>query len=96
VTLNLSSSQPTATVRITNESGHKLPTGYAEGRRMWLTVRGFDAAGSQVYISGEYDPATGILADAPDTNLSPGAPALGGYWRVTKVTAQRMVSRYNL
>jgi hypothetical protein len=69
VTLNLSSSQPTATVRITNESGHKLPTGYAEGRRMWLTVRAFDAVGGQVYVSGEYDPATGMLADDPDLQV---------------------------
>ena len=31
-------------VRIINQSGHKLPTGYPEGRRMWINVRYFDAA----------------------------------------------------
>ena len=33
-------------VRITNMMGRKLPTGYGEGRRVWLDVRLFDAAGS--------------------------------------------------
>ena len=33
----------TATVAVTNRSGHKLPTGYPEGRRMWLTVKAISA-----------------------------------------------------
>ncbi len=49
------------TVRITNNSGHKLPTGYVEGRRMWLQVEGYDANGALVYTSGAYDLATGEL-----------------------------------
>ncbi|MCL4261830.1 MAG: hypothetical protein KJ069_01375 [Anaerolineae bacterium] len=49
------------TVRVTNNSGHKLPTGYVEGRRMWLQVEGYDAEGNLVYTSGAYDPATGDL-----------------------------------
>src|SRR6185436_7557485 len=28
-------------VRVTNQTGHKLPTGYPEGRRMWIEVRFF-------------------------------------------------------
>ncbi|MCB0020278.1 MAG: hypothetical protein KDE09_20945 [Anaerolineales bacterium] len=48
-------------VTVINESGHKLPTGYAEGRRMWLQVEGYNAAGQLIYQSGAYDPATGIL-----------------------------------
>ncbi|HHW88631.1 MAG TPA: DUF11 domain-containing protein, partial [Chloroflexi bacterium] len=51
----------TATVRVTNESGHKLPTGYPEGRRIWLNVRAFDAAGRLIFESGAYDAETGIL-----------------------------------
>lgn len=42
------------TVRVTNESGHKLPTGYPEGRRMWLHVRAFDAKRNLVLESGRY------------------------------------------
>jgi hypothetical protein len=48
-------------VRVTNESGHKLPTGYPDGRRMWLHVRAFDAARNVVFESGRYSFATGDL-----------------------------------
>ncbi|GIV74895.1 MULTISPECIES: PQQ-dependent sugar dehydrogenase [Caldilinea] len=50
-----------ARVRVINETGHKLPTGYPEGRRIWLNVRAYDAAGRLVFESGAYDPVTGIL-----------------------------------
>lgn len=50
-----------ATVRVTNQSGHKLPTGYPEGRRMWLNLKAYDAGNNLIYESGGYDPATGTL-----------------------------------
>ena len=49
------------TVRVTNETAHKLPSGYPEGRRIWLNVKGLDAGGQAVFESGAYDPATGVL-----------------------------------
>ncbi len=42
------------TVRVSNESGHKLPTGYPEGRRMWLHVRALDDDRNVVFESGRY------------------------------------------
>ncbi|HWT15705.1 MAG TPA: hypothetical protein VN581_07985 [Patescibacteria group bacterium] len=54
-----------ARVRVTNRAGHKLPTGYGEGRRMWLHVVVRDADNALVYESGAWDPATGVLADSP-------------------------------
>ena len=50
-----------AFVRITNQTGHKLPTGYPEGRRMWLSLVALDASGDTVFQSGRYDTAAGIL-----------------------------------
>ncbi len=50
-----------ASVTVTNLTGHKLPTGYPEGRRMWLQVEARDGAGTLVWASGAYDPATGVL-----------------------------------
>jgi hypothetical protein len=44
-----------ARVRVVNLTGHKLITGYPEGRRMWLHVRWYDANG-QVGESGAYGP----------------------------------------
>ncbi|MEO7433771.1 MAG: hypothetical protein ABIR62_17530 [Dokdonella sp.] len=48
-------------VKVTNDSGHKLPTGYAEGRRMWLNLQVHDANGGLVFESGAYNTATGVL-----------------------------------
>lgn len=48
-------------VTVVNESGHKLPSGYVEGRRMWLQVAGYDAQGDLIYASGTYTQATGEL-----------------------------------
>jgi hypothetical protein len=49
-------------VRITNESGHKLPTGYPEGRRMWINVKFTDLQGQQIAERGAYDNATATLS----------------------------------
>ncbi|MFL7794608.1 MAG: PQQ-dependent sugar dehydrogenase [Anaerolineae bacterium] len=66
-TLTTSGTQKIAVVRVINQTGHKLPTGYPEGRRMWLNVQAFDADGHLVYESGAYDPATGVLTQ--DANI---------------------------
>jgi len=58
-----------ATVRVTNESGHKLPTGYPEGRRMWVNVRAFNGAGSLIFESAEYNPNTGVLTVDPTAKV---------------------------
>ncbi|MEW5796504.1 MAG: T9SS type A sorting domain-containing protein [Candidatus Zixiibacteriota bacterium] len=50
-----------AHVRVTNETGHKLPSGYPEGRRIWINVKVYDTTATLVYESGTYDNATGVL-----------------------------------
>src|SRR5713101_9059097 len=50
-----------ALVRITNQTGHKLPTGYPEGRRMWINLFAFSRGGDTVFQSGRYDTSTGDL-----------------------------------
>ncbi|MFM9169362.1 MAG: hypothetical protein ACKOTD_04355, partial [Phycisphaerales bacterium] len=52
-------------VRITNQTGHKLPTGYPEGRRMWVNVRFLDAAGTVVAEHGRYDHAEARITGLP-------------------------------
>ena len=51
-------------VRIINETGHKLPTGYPEGRRMWVNVRFLDDEGMIVTEHGAYDDLTAVLDTA--------------------------------
>jgi hypothetical protein len=50
-------------VKVTNLTGHKLPTGYAEGRRMWLNVQVRDADGGLVFESAAYDTTTAVLTE---------------------------------
>ncbi|MEM6676002.1 MAG: hypothetical protein AAF726_24345 [Planctomycetota bacterium] len=54
-------------VRITNRMGHKLPTGYGEGRRMWVDVRFLDASGTIVDRRGGYDLVTAELDESTTT-----------------------------
>jgi hypothetical protein len=69
VTLTTSGTVKIATVRLTNHAGHKLPTGYPEGRQMWLNLRAYDAGNSLLHESGAYDPASGILLRSADTKV---------------------------
>ncbi len=50
-----------ANVRITNLTGHKLPTGYPDGRRMWIQIVGTSATGDTIFQSGEYHQDSAIL-----------------------------------
>ena len=59
----------TVRVRVTNLTGHKLPTGYPEGRRMWLHVTVEDAFRQVLLESGRYDFGTATLLDDPDLRV---------------------------
>lgn len=48
-------------VRIVNQTGHKLPSGYNEGRRMWINVKFFDGSNTLIAERGHYDSATAVL-----------------------------------
>lgn len=54
--------------RVTNRSGHRVPTGYGDGRRMWLEVAFVESDGFETVLSGAYDNATAHL-DTADTQL---------------------------
>ncbi|MFC1764979.1 multiheme c-type cytochrome [Planctomycetota bacterium] len=43
-----------ARLRITNKTGHKLPSGYPEGRRMWVQAKFYDASGALLQEIGRY------------------------------------------
>jgi hypothetical protein len=52
-------------VRVTNLTGHKLISGYPEGRRMWLRVRWRDAAETLLAEDGGYGPLVVQIDGAP-------------------------------
>jgi hypothetical protein len=64
VSLKLTSPEPgKAMLRITNLSGHKLPSGYPEGRRMWINVTFLDSLGTLIKEIGQYGPKKDTLLD---------------------------------
>ncbi len=62
--VELTQNGSTINVRVINWTGHKLPTGYPEGRRMWVNVRFFDAQDNIIAEHGAYDAATATLTTA--------------------------------
>ena len=58
----------TVNVKVTNKAGHKLPTGYAEGRQMWIHIQVVDARGSMLFEDGVLDP-NGVLIRTPETKV---------------------------
>jgi len=79
-----------ATVRVTNLSGHKLPTGYTEGRRMWIHVEARDGADALLWESGAYDPATGVLTRDPQAKVY---ESVRGTWNPTTETCEHTDGR---
>jgi len=66
----LAGEPPQLRVRVVNETGHKLPTGYPEGRRMWLNVRFLDAQDRLLSESNPYNAATAHLDhDRPEDKI---------------------------
>ncbi|MCP5531547.1 MAG: hypothetical protein H7A48_00075 [Akkermansiaceae bacterium] len=60
-TLELATDTPSsAALRIVNHTGHKLISGFPEGRRMWLNVRFLDSQGQTI---GEINPYQPLLVD---------------------------------
>lgn len=60
-TLELEQNCGMVRARVINESGHKLPTGHIEGRRVWVNARFLDANGLLVREFGAYDDANAEL-----------------------------------
>ncbi|USN98616.1 MAG: hypothetical protein H6810_10650 [Phycisphaeraceae bacterium] len=55
-------------VHIINQTGHKLPSGYPEGRRMWINVQFYDDMNTLLAERGAYDFGTAVLTTA-DTKV---------------------------
>jgi len=67
----LSESDAEATVRVVNNTGHKLISGFPEGRRMWLNVRFVDSAGVSPpeFSSAEINPYADLVTSGSGSTL---------------------------
>ncbi len=84
VDLTVDQTGQSCVVKVINETAHKLPSGYPEGRRIWINVKAFNSLTSEYYESGAYDTGTaelditGAKVYETEPGLSPGlAGALG-------------------
>jgi MYXO-CTERM domain-containing protein len=59
----------TVTVRVENLTGHKFPTGYAEGRRAWIALVLVAPNGDETFLRGGYDDVTGDIVDPAATHV---------------------------
>lgn len=55
-------------LRIINNTGHKLISGFPEGRRMWLHIRFYDEAGNLISETNPYEPL--VISRDADQNPS--------------------------
>lgn len=64
-------------VTVTNQTGHKLPTGYPEGRRIWLNVQFYDAQDELLFESAAYDADTATLTHDATAKIYETIPVVG-------------------
>jgi len=76
--LELAQTGRTVFATVFNDTGHKLPTGYPEGRRMWLNVQFLNAADELVAESAAYDPDTAVLSHDAQAKIYEIEPATLG------------------
>jgi hypothetical protein len=53
------------TLKVTNLTGHKLISGYPEGRRMWINIQWFDSSQNLLREDGAYDTITANIDGTP-------------------------------
>ncbi len=70
-TFNATSGKWEVQVQATNNTGHRIPSGYPDGRRIWLGLKVLDDTGAVVYESGVYDAASAqLFTDSSMTGLN--------------------------
>ena len=83
---------------VTNLTGHKLITGYPEGRRMWLELTWRGAGGALIAVDGAYEPITVDIDGAPTSVESllsfhdPYAPVYEAHPAMTQEWAAQLVA----
>jgi len=73
-TLDYDSASGQLALRIQNNTGHKLISGFPEGRRMFLNIQAYDSGNALIYEVNPYDYTVGTLKGLPS---SPNSPPLG-------------------
>ena len=81
------------TVRVENLSGHKFPTGYADGRRAWITIGLIAEDGTERTLLGGYDAAAGTVQSSPATHVY---RAERGRWDGAQAVAEQSLAKQDM
>ncbi len=69
-TFNTTTGKWEVQVKVTNTAGHRIPSGYPDGRRFWINLQIKDINGNVVYESGYYNQEEAALyTDATQTSF---------------------------
>lgn len=83
-------------LNVTNLAGHKLISGYPEGRRMWLNINWYDSNGTLIKEEGEYGRLNVTIAGVPsqvDTILKPDETRIyEAHYAITQDWASKLLS----
>jgi hypothetical protein len=86
------------TLKVTNLTGHKLISGYPEGRRMWLNIKWYDSGNKLIREDGAYGNMNVNLNGAPATvktilNLNdPNTKIYEAHYGMTQEWANQLLS----
>lgn len=80
-------------LRVENLSGHKFPTGYAEGRRAWIALVLVAPDGTETFLQGGYDEATGEIKDVGSTHVY---RAQHGHWNGAAAVPSEDLARHDM
>jgi hypothetical protein len=56
-------------IKVVNNTGHKLPTGFGEGRQMWLHIKAVDDKGNVLFEDGALDASGHLMRTAGVTKV---------------------------
>jgi hypothetical protein len=83
------------TLTVTNLTGHKLISGYPEGRRMWLNIKWYDGSGNLLREDGTYGDLNVTLDGLPKvvkTILDPNARIYESHYAMTQAWATQLIN----
>jgi hypothetical protein len=82
-------------LKVTNLTGHKLISGYPEGRRMWLNIKWYDSSNNLVREDGKYDIVTSVNGKSVKSivNLNdPNTKIYEAHYAMTQEWASQLIS----
>ena len=83
------------TLRVTNLTGHKLISGYPEGRRMWLNIKWYNASDVLLREDGKYDVVASVNGTPVKSIVNlydPNTKIYEAHYGITQEWASQLIS----